>query len=95
MSAGLLGVCSFGGAAELWPLVFYGLKAMANRGDSAEAYVYDGDGLRRVEAGLTREAEKSPPWDASRRTAIAVRSLRGASDAASAAPTWSWAETAC
>jgi amidophosphoribosyltransferase len=59
MSAGLLGVYSFGGAAELWPLIFYGLKAMANRGDSAEAYVYDGGGLRRVEVDLAREAEKS------------------------------------
>jgi amidophosphoribosyltransferase len=59
MSAGLLGIYSFGGAAELWPLVFYGLKAMANRGDSAEAYVYDGGGLRRIEVDLAREAEKS------------------------------------
>jgi amidophosphoribosyltransferase len=54
MSAGLLGIYSFGGTAELWPLVFYGLKAMANRGDSAEAYVYDGGGLRRVEVDLYR-----------------------------------------
>jgi amidophosphoribosyltransferase len=59
MSAGLLGVRSFGGAAELWPLIFYGLKAVANRGDSAEAYVYDGGGLRRGEVDLAREAEKS------------------------------------
>jgi amidophosphoribosyltransferase len=59
MSAGLLGIYSFGGAAELWPLVFYRLKAMANRGDSAETYVYDGGGLRRIEVDLAREAEKS------------------------------------
>jgi amidophosphoribosyltransferase (EC 2.4.2.14) len=59
MAVGLLGIYSFGGSAELWPLIFYGLKAMSNRGEHAEAYVYTGGGIERVEVDLAREAERS------------------------------------
>jgi len=59
MSAGLLGIYSFGGAVELWPLIYYGLKAMSNRGESAEAYLHTGEGIEKVEVDLAREVEKS------------------------------------
>ncbi|MGC9050352.1 phosphoribosyltransferase family protein [Pyrobaculum sp.] len=55
MSAGLLALYSFGGEVNLYPLVYYGLKAMSNRGDYAVAYIYGGGGLRRVEVDLSRE----------------------------------------
>ena len=59
MSAGLLGIYSFGGPTELWALIYYGLKAMANRGDRAEAYLHAGGRAERVEVDLAREEERS------------------------------------
>ncbi|ACB40819.1 phosphoribosyltransferase family protein [Pyrobaculum neutrophilum] len=58
MSAGLFAIYSFGGSVELWSMVYYGLRALANRGDFAEAYVYNG-GVERVEVDLSREVERS------------------------------------
>lgn len=58
MSVGLFAIYSFGGPVELWSMVYYGLKALTNRGDFAEAYVYNG-GVERVEVDLSREVERS------------------------------------
>lgn len=55
MSAGLLALYSFGGEVNLYPLLFYGLKAMSNRGDRAVAYVYSKGSLKRLELDLSRE----------------------------------------
>ncbi|MFB6491465.1 MAG: phosphoribosyltransferase family protein [Thermoproteus sp. AZ2] len=49
MSAGLLSIYSFGPPTELGPLVYYGLLAQRNRGEAFEAYVHDGESIRRVE----------------------------------------------
>jgi len=59
MSAGLLAVYSASGAAELGPFVHYGLKAMLNRGERAEAYVLTSSGVREVNVRLAREARVS------------------------------------
>ncbi|MGC9169819.1 MAG: phosphoribosyltransferase family protein [Thermoproteus sp.] len=58
MSAGLLAIYSFGGSLDLYPLLYYGLKAMANRGDVAIAYVHDGGDVRKIELDLAKEDEK-------------------------------------
>lgn len=57
MSAGLLAIYSFGGPTNLLPFIYYGLKAMSNRGDRAVAYVHDGRSARRLELDLAREPE--------------------------------------
>ncbi|MGK0550247.1 MAG: amidophosphoribosyltransferase, partial [Pyrobaculum sp.] len=55
MSAGLLAIYSFAGEINLYPLVYYGLRAMANRGDVAVAYLLGRRGLERLEVDLSRE----------------------------------------
>lgn len=58
MSAGLFAVYSFAGEVNLYPLVYYGLKAMANRGDVAIAYLLGPRGLERLDLDLSREAPR-------------------------------------
>ncbi|MEM0370648.1 MAG: phosphoribosyltransferase family protein [Pyrobaculum sp.] len=55
MSAGLFALYNFGGESDLYPFIYYGLKAMSNRGDVAVAYVWGDGGLKRVDVDLTRE----------------------------------------
>lgn len=55
MSAGLFALYNFGGEGDLYPFIYYGLKAMSNRGDVAVAYVWGDGGLKRVDVDLTRE----------------------------------------
>ncbi|MEM1570869.1 phosphoribosyltransferase family protein [Pyrobaculum sp.] len=55
MSAGLLAIYSFAGEINLYPLVYYGLRAMANRGEVAVAYLLGRRGLERLEVDLSRE----------------------------------------
>ncbi|MEL9990606.1 MAG: phosphoribosyltransferase family protein [Thermoproteus sp.] len=57
MSAGLFAIYHFGGEANLYPLAYYGLKAMANRGDRAVAYILSEAGLRKLEVDLDKEPE--------------------------------------
>jgi len=45
----------------LYPFLYYGLKAMSNRGDVAVAYVYNNGEIRRLEVDLSREGEGSAP----------------------------------
>ncbi|MEM0484125.1 MAG: phosphoribosyltransferase family protein [Pyrobaculum sp.] len=57
MSAGLFAIYSFQGSVNLYPFVYYGLRAMANRGDVAVAYILGETGeLRRVEVDFSKEA---------------------------------------
>ena len=58
MSAGLFAIYHFGGGANLYPFIYFGLKAMSNRGDYAVAYVWEGGRLKKVEVDLSKEAEK-------------------------------------
>ncbi|MFN3804163.1 MAG: phosphoribosyltransferase family protein [Pyrobaculum sp.] len=64
MSAGLFAIYSFGGEVELYPLLYYGLKAMSNRGDVASAYTLAGGVVKRVEIDLSREEERSVTGEA-------------------------------
>jgi len=61
MSAGLFAIYHFGGGIDLYPFLYYGLKAMSNRGDVAVAYVYNNGEIRRLEVDLSREGEGSAP----------------------------------
>lgn len=58
MSAGLFALYNFGEEADLYPFIYYGLKAMSNRGDVAVAYVWGSSGLQRVEVDLAREESR-------------------------------------
>lgn len=59
MSAGLFAIYHFGGGANLHPFIYFGLKAMSNRGDYAVAYVWEGGRLKKVEVDLSKEEEKT------------------------------------
>lgn len=64
MSAGLFAIYSFGGEVELYPLLYYGLKAMSNRGDVASAYILKGGAVRKVDIDLSTEGERSVTGEA-------------------------------